>query len=149
MIDLSRKSLLALEAVLDVAIHARPNPVQARDITRRQNVPQRYLEKIMQALVRADILRGVRGPRGGYRLARERRRILVREIFVVIAEAESDMLVPQSSSPISAQVVAPLCEQLNARLEKELDGLTIATLCEQLQKAQKKNKSRSESDFII
>ena len=64
MIRLSRKSLLALEAVLDVALHARPNPVQARDITARQGVPQRYLEQVMQALVRAGILRGVRGPRG-------------------------------------------------------------------------------------
>ena len=55
MIRLSRKSLLALEAVLDVALHARPNPVQARDITARQGVPQRYLEQVMQALVRAGI----------------------------------------------------------------------------------------------
>ena len=86
MIRLSRKSLLALEAVLDVALHARPDPVQARDITARQGVPQRYLEQVMQALVRAGILRGVRGPRGGYRLARERRRISVREIFEVIEE---------------------------------------------------------------
>ena len=61
MIRLSRKSLLALEAVLDVALHARPDPVQARDITARQGVPQRYLEQVMQALVRAGILRGVRG----------------------------------------------------------------------------------------
>ena len=84
MIQLSRKSLMALEAVLDVALHARPDPVQAREITARQGVPQRYLEQIMQALVRANILRGVRGPRGGYRLARERRRISIREIFEVI-----------------------------------------------------------------
>lgn len=88
MIRLSRKSLLALEAVLDVALHARPDPVQAREITARQGVPQRYLEQVMQALVRAGILRGVRGPRGGYRLARERRRISVREIFEVIEEID-------------------------------------------------------------
>ena len=39
MLTLSRKSLLALEAVVDVALHARPDPVQAREITRRQGVP--------------------------------------------------------------------------------------------------------------
>ena len=90
MIQLSRKSLMALEAVLDVALHARPNPVQAREITERQGVPQRYLEQIMQALVKANILRGVRGPRGGYRLARERRRISVREIFEVIETLDKE-----------------------------------------------------------
>jgi Rrf2 family iron-sulfur cluster assembly transcriptional regulator len=75
MLKLSRKTLLALEAVIDIAFNARPEPVQAKEITARQGVPQRYLEQVMQQLVRAGILKGVRGPRGGYRLARERRRI--------------------------------------------------------------------------
>ncbi len=43
----------------------------------------------MQQLVHKGILRGVRGPRGGYRLARERRRITVREIVEVVAELEA------------------------------------------------------------
>ena len=90
MLTLSRKSLLALEAVVDVALHARPDPVQAREITKRQGVPQRYLEQVMQALVRANILRGVRGPRGGSRLARERRRISVKEVITVIEALESE-----------------------------------------------------------
>src|SRR5262245_9327799 len=80
MIRLSRKTLLALEAVIDIAYNARPEPVQAKEITARQGVPQRYLEQVMQQLVRAGVLKGVRGPRGGYRLARERRRISVGEI---------------------------------------------------------------------
>ena len=80
MFRLSRKTLLALEAVIDIAYNARPEPVQAKEITARQGVPQRYLEQVMQQLVRAGILKGVRGPRGGYRLARERRRISVGDV---------------------------------------------------------------------
>ena len=80
MLRLSRKTLLALEAVIDIAYNARPEPVQAKEITARQGVPQRYLEQVMQQLVRAGILKGVRGPRGGYRLARERRRISVGDV---------------------------------------------------------------------
>ena len=67
MIRLSRKSIFALEAVVDIACNARPEPVQAKEITKRQGIPQRYLENVMQSLVHAGILRGVRGPRGGYR----------------------------------------------------------------------------------
>ena len=77
MLRLSRKTMLALEAVLDVAYNARPDPVQSKDITRRQGIPQRYLEQVMQQLVHKGILKGVRGPRGGYTLARERRKITV------------------------------------------------------------------------
>ncbi len=61
MLKLSRKTLLALEAVIDIAFNARPEPVQAKEITARQGVPQRYLEQVMQQLVRAGILKGVRG----------------------------------------------------------------------------------------
>ena len=63
MLKLSRKTLLALEAVIDIAFNARPEPVQAKEITARQGVPQRYLEQVMQQLVRAGVLKGVRGPR--------------------------------------------------------------------------------------
>ncbi len=48
MLRLSRKTMLALEAVLDVAYNARPDPVQSKDITARQGIPQRYLEQVMQ-----------------------------------------------------------------------------------------------------
>ncbi len=58
MLKLSRKTLLALEAVIDIAFNARPEPVQAKEITARQGVPQRYLEQVMQQLVRAGILKG-------------------------------------------------------------------------------------------
>ncbi|MCH1541971.1 MAG: Rrf2 family transcriptional regulator [Alphaproteobacteria bacterium] len=129
MIRLSRKSLLALEAVLDVALHARPDPVQARDITARQGVPQRYLEQVMQALVRAGILRGVRGPRGGYRLARERRRISVREIFEVIEEIDGGDMDTLSQSDLGRSIIAPFHANMQNALIGAVGDTTIADLC--------------------
>ncbi len=52
-------------------------------------MPQRYLEHVMQQLVRAGILKDVRGPRGGYRLAKERRRVTVGDV-VRVAESLED-----------------------------------------------------------
>ena len=69
MFRLSKKALYAIEAVLDIAYHASAKPVQSQEITRRQGIPRRYLEQALQQLVREGILVGVRGPRGGYRLA--------------------------------------------------------------------------------
>src|SRR5258706_2783378 len=80
MLKLSRKTLLALEAVIDIAFNARPEPVQAKEITARQGVPHRYLERVMQQLVRAGVLKGVRGPRGGYRRRHARATGSVRRI---------------------------------------------------------------------
>jgi len=129
MIQLSRKSLMALEAVLDVALHARPNPVQAREITERQGVPQRYLEQIMQALVKANILRGVRGPRGGYRLARERRPIRGREIFEIIEALDKESDGINSRSDLCRDIVEPFHAQLQTALGQAVGDTSIADLC--------------------
>jgi Rrf2 family protein len=130
MLKLSRKTLLALEAVIDIAFNARPEPVQAKEITARQGVPQRYLEQVMQQLVRAGILKGVRGPRGGYRLAKERRRISVGDIVRVaeaIEDAESEPATP--TSDLGQRIVTPLVQSLQQELMQRLDGITIEDLC--------------------
>jgi Rrf2 family transcriptional regulator, iron-sulfur cluster assembly transcription factor len=74
---LSRRSVLAIAAVVDVALHSRSAPVAAKALAARHRLPPRHLETLLQGLVHAKILKGVRGPRGGYELARERRRITV------------------------------------------------------------------------
>lgn len=88
MLRLSKKLLFAIEAVVDIAYHAGPGPVRSTDISRRQGIPRRYLEQVLQELVRKDVLSGQRGPRGGYRLARERRRITMGEIVRIVRALE-------------------------------------------------------------
>ena len=88
MLRPSKKLVLALTAVTDIAYHGGAEPVQSQDIARRLSLPRRYLEQVMQQLVRAGILRGVRGPRGGYRLARERRRVSVGDVVRVVRGIE-------------------------------------------------------------
>ena len=77
----SRKGILAIAAVIDVAINARGRPVSAKALAGRHKLPPRHLEPILQALVREGILRGVRGPHGGYELARENRRISADDVL--------------------------------------------------------------------
>lgn len=130
MLRLSKKTWLALEAVVDVAINARPDPVQSKEITKRQGIPQRYLEQVMQQLVHASILKGVRGPRGGYRLARERRRITVGEVVRVVGAMESaDDPVTTGPSELGEKVIAPLWEEVQTELMARLDKITIDDLC--------------------
>jgi DNA-binding IscR family transcriptional regulator len=62
---LSRRSVLAIAAVVDVALHSRSAPVVAKALAARHKLPPRHLETLLQDLVHAKILKGVRGPRGG------------------------------------------------------------------------------------
>ena len=130
MLKLSRKTLLALEAVIDIAFNARPEPVQAKEITARQGVPQRYLEQVMQQLVRAGVLKGVRGPRGGYRLAKERRRISVGDVVRVaesLEDEESEAIDPRSE--LGIRIVSPLIQSLQDEVMARLDAISIEDLC--------------------
>ncbi|MDZ4380920.1 MAG: Rrf2 family transcriptional regulator [Parvibaculum sp.] len=148
MLRLSKKTWLALEAVVDVAINARPDPVQSKEITKRQGIPQRYLEQVMQQLVHAGILKGVRGPRGGYTLARERRRIAVGEVVRVVGAMEASDEPGAQPSELGARVIAPLWEDVQHEIMAKLDGITIEDLCRKADEAGVGN-SKPTADFII
>jgi Rrf2 family transcriptional regulator, iron-sulfur cluster assembly transcription factor len=146
-----RKLIYALEAVVDIAYNARPEPVQAKRITERQGVPQRYLEQVMQCLVRAGILKGVRGPRGGYTLARERRRISVGEVVRVIEamDAEGDEEKLDAGSELGRRVVRPLWQELNDATLTRLDATTLEDLCVKARDLGVRPESRDAGDFAI
>ena len=151
MLKLSKKALFAIEAVLDIAYHAGSTAVQSREITRRQSIPRRYLEQALQELVRQGILIGVRGPRGGYRLARERRRISVGDIVRVVGDMESgeDPLQATAGSELGQKVVYPLWSELHAEVMARLDAVTIDDLCTRANTEGVASQGRENLDYSI
>ncbi|MCP1336445.1 RrF2 family transcriptional regulator [Futiania mangrovi] len=146
---LSRKTLHAIEAVVDVAYNARPEPVQSKEITRRQGIPQRYLEQVMQQLVHAGILKGVRGPRGGYTLARERRRITVGEVVRVVQADDVEEGGGGSESALARAVIEPLVDEVEAEVMARLDAITIEDLVARAEAARVPSDAQRRSDFTI
>jgi len=151
MLRLSKKMLFAIEAVLDIAYHSGGQPVQSREITRRQGIPRRYLEQGLQQLVREGILIGVRGPRGGYRLARERRRITVGEIVRIVRKMETadDPLNDPAGSELGHKVVRPVWMEMQETLMQQLDEVTIDDLCTRANQAGLVSEGRQNLDFTI
>ncbi len=151
MFRLSKKMLYAIEAVLDIAYHAGSAPVRSQEITRRQGIPKRYLEQALQHLVRSNILIGVRGPRGGYRLARERRRITIGDIVGVVRDMESAEQKEQEvcESQLGQQVVRPLLNELQDSLMVHLNSTTIDDLCNRAVAANIDSEGRQSLDFTI
>ncbi|MFZ0558388.1 MAG: Rrf2 family transcriptional regulator [Methylovirgula sp.] len=123
---LYRRSMLALGAVVDIALHARPQPVAAKTLAGRLDLPPRHLETLLQALVRADILKGVRGPRGGYELARERRRISAAEVVRAVMNGEGSA---KTESRFVANVIAPVIERAGEAFLGQLELVTIDDIC--------------------
>ncbi|GER05722.1 Rrf2 family transcriptional regulator [Iodidimonas muriae] len=132
MFKFSKKMIYAVEAVVYVAVHGKQAPVQSRAITHLQNIPERYLEQVLQRLVRVGILKGVRGPRGGYRLSRSAERISVGEIVAVIRNMEGaeDGIAEDSGSDIGQKVVLPIFRALDTELMERLDRVSVAELAQ-------------------
>src|SRR6478752_9120055 len=107
----SRKGALAITAVIDVAINARARPVSAKVLAARHRLPPRHLESVLQALVRDGILKGIRGPHGGYALGRERDRITADDILRAAVTAEEIEEPPLPGSPLLNDVVRPALEE--------------------------------------
>jgi Rrf2 family transcriptional regulator, iron-sulfur cluster assembly transcription factor len=132
MLRLTKKLLFGLEAVLDIAYNAKARPVQAAAITRRQGIPKRYLEQVLQALVRDGMLIGQRGPKGGYRLAKEPAAISVADIVRIVRtiEAAPDPLIGAPASALGHRIVRPIWQELQARQIAALEALSLAELIE-------------------
>lgn len=146
---LSRRCTLAIAAVIDVAIHARPTPVAAKALAARHNLPPRHLESLLQALVKADILKGVRGPRGGYELARERRRITAGEIVRAALSDPSDEPTSTAESKLATIVVLPIAEKASEELLKTLDEVCVEDLCRAAAESGVFGIGKSIPDFTI
>jgi Rrf2 family protein len=151
MFRFPKKALFAIEAVLDIAYHAGLQPVQSREITRRQDIPKRYLEQALQSLVRHGILVGVRGPRGGYRLARERRRISLGQIIRAVGKADEpgDFLNDDGGRALNRSVLRPLWLELHNDFVARLDTITLDELCERANRAGLTSEGRDQLDFSI
>jgi len=130
---LPRKGVLAIAAVLDIAMNARGRPVAARSLANRHRLPPRHLEPVLQALVREGILRGVRGPRGGYELARAETEIAAREILQAAGTVEEQNDAPISGSALLTHVVVPALAKAQEAFADALADITVADLARSAQ----------------
>lgn len=154
---LPRRSLLAIAAVVDIAYHARPAPIAAKALSARHSLPPRHLETLLQVLVRSGILKGVRGPRGGYELARERRRITVADIVRAASSPapaiNGSKIDPEDGgaepSALVRDVVVPAIDQASEIFLEKLQEITVDDLCRDAQSRRVFGEAAPNYDFSI
>ena len=83
---LSTKGRYAVTAMMDLALHDHQGPVTLADISLNQGISNSYLEQLFARLRKNGLVKGVRGPRGGYRLARPAHEITVADIITAVDE---------------------------------------------------------------
>ena len=127
---LSTKGRYAVTAMLDLALHQERGPVTLADISHGQGISLSYLEQLFARLRRGHLVTGVRGPGGGYRLARPAQQITVADIIVAVDEnADAASYGPDEGKPNGEHCLThDLWSELSAQIYGFLNGITLADL---------------------
>ncbi|MBQ9493725.1 MAG: Rrf2 family transcriptional regulator [Oscillibacter sp.] len=129
---ISTKGRYALRVLVDIAEHETGNFLPLRDVARRQDISEKYLESVVKLLVRGGILEGLRGKGGGYCLRRPPDQIRVGDVLRLCEGTLSPVsclgpdALPCDQSPYCRTL--PLWRGLDRVISDYLDRFTIADL---------------------
>jgi len=139
--QISTKGKYSVRAVLDIAQHSDGSPVPLAAISKREGISLLFLEQLFQRLRKGNIVKSVRGPHGGYVLARETWEITIGEIVRLIEPPLYSSSCFSKSESVESCRIADSCiggavwKQLAEHIDAFLDSITVEDLC---------NKSKPE-----
>ena len=147
MFRVQKKVIYAIEAVIDIALNSGPIPVQNEAIAKRQGIPKRYLEQTLQILVKSKILVGSRGPKGGYSLAKERRKIKISDIIQSVSM--NDSIPSKFNSTLSREIIIPLISEVTENCVNKLKCVSVEEICKTVKNGNIKKNISKKVDFVI
>ncbi len=132
---ISTRGRYALRVMIELARREGEGYVALKDVARRQDISEKYLEAIMKKLVGEGLVSGVRGKGGGYRLARPARACTVGEIL----RATENTLTPVSCQGLGEAgcprgekcPTLPMWRELNGLIQDYFDRTTLEYLARQ------------------
>jgi len=129
---LTTKGRFAVTAMLDLSLHASDGPVTLAGISERQKISLSYLEQLFGKLRRRKLVESVRGPGGGYHLARDLQHITVADIVRAVEEPlDSTQCGGRENCHDNQRCMThELWEELNNTVYGFLAGVTLAQLVE-------------------
>ena len=128
---LSTKGRYGLRAMIDLASHEEEGAVSIASISERQNISESYLEQLVRPLMKADLLKSVRGKGGGYMMGKDPAEVRAGDIL---------RAVEGSTAPVACDGIDNSCTRsdlcstvkfwrgLDDVIEKYVDGVTLADL---------------------
>lgn len=127
---LSTKGRYAVTAVMDLHLHEVDGPVTLAEISERQDLSLSYLEQLFSQIRRHGFVRGVRGPGGGYRLARPAETISVADIMLAVDPSVDAIGDAEAEDGEAGErcVTHDLWAELSGQIQEFLEEITLANL---------------------
>lgn len=131
----STKGRYGLRALADMAAQAGQTPVPLAVIAKRQHISLNYLEQVFGQLRKAGILKSIKGPNGGYMLAREAKDITVKEILEVLEGPFSivDQTETEDMDTLQKAIKSLVWDEIDKQVNGFLAGRTLWQLAEEYQ----------------
>ena len=125
---ISTKGRYALILMLDLATYNTGEPIRLKDVARRQQISEKYLEQIISILNRAGFVKSIRGPQGGYMLKYEPEEYTVGMILRQTEGSLAPVNIEEAGSPERESVTSRVWEQLTEAINQIVDNITLRDL---------------------
>lgn len=132
LVEISCKNEYALLALIELASgYASGEPLQIRQISALQQIPDRYLEQLLATLRRGGLVRSQRGAKGGYVLAREPWKINLLEVMLCLEGADSQPADHDTpAKTVEGAVICEIWSEAHQAAQSVLRRYTLQDLCE-------------------
>lgn len=127
---LTTKGRYAVTAMLDLALHSGSGPVSLSDISARQGISLSYLEQLFAKLRKADLVKSVRGPGGGYCLGEHESQIFIAQIVDAVNESIDTTKCKQKGDCQNGEkcLTHHLWSDLSVQIHEFLSGISLDDL---------------------
>lgn len=138
---LSSRTRYGMRAILELAMEYGKEPLQIKMIADREDISNKYLEQLIAMLKAAGLVRSIRGPRGGYLLAKSPAEIQLKEVFTTL---EGPMVPaeclehPEFCPRCMDCVTRDIWQELQNAIDGVLESVTLADLVEKTKSSAKK-----------
>ena len=153
---LTTKSRYGVRAIFDIAYNSAGMPVQIKDISKRQEIPPRYLEQIFHKLKQSKIVKSVRGPGGGYVLTSDPRKITVGDIIRAIKEPIYPVLCVDNKNEYNKMcsraeqcVTRQIWIEAGEIITEFFNSITVGDLCKRARNMGVKKDVKHKFDYSI
>lgn len=142
ILKISKKGYYSVRAIIDIATHSRNSPVSLSNISKRQDISLHYLEQLFMKLRRSKLVKSVRGPGGGYLLAKKPKEISIGDILFSVEEPVAPAKICLTTNnkntkganycnKIDECVSRLVWQKLADKMKEILDSIFLDSLCKE------------------
>ena len=158
-LKISTKGYYSVRAIIDIAIHSQNSPVPLSSISIREDISLHYLEQLFMKLRRSNLVKSVRGPGGGYVLAKNPNEISIGDVLQSVEESVTPKQICVTNNKksnnhcdkIDECVSRLVWQKLSDKMTEILNSISLESLCQEhgrLINKKEKRKSRSGGKLL-